>query len=207
MILGSHNSLTYGEPHCWLAKLINFTSKCQELTIEEQWNIGVRYYDFRIAPVTPLSTKHGLIWYDDIPVYEELDFLNEMAENTGETVYVAVNLEGKGDTAFANYLFEEIVNNIIKTYPSLTVCGGYCKGPWHKKLKLKDPSIQELHWEFMNWNRKDYSFTKKMKRLFLNILHFSPRYWAKKNNAKYRAMLEGKEEYKDTVLMLDFVNL
>lgn len=206
MILGSHNSLTYGEPHCWWMKLINFTSKCQELTIEEQWNIGVRYYDFRISPNYPYLTQHGLVIYN-VKLHQKLEFLNNMAKNTKEKVYVSVNLEGTKDTAFSNYLFKDIVDDIIKQYQNLTICGGYCKGPWHKKLKLKDPNIQELHWEFMNWNRKYYSFTKKMKQLFLNILHFSPRYWAKKDNTKYRAMLEGKEEYKDTILMLDFVNL
>lgn len=47
-ILGAHNANTYLRPRKWWMRLINFTSKCQKLDIEEQFEHGVRYFDLRI---------------------------------------------------------------------------------------------------------------------------------------------------------------
>lgn len=65
-ILGAHNANTYLEPRKWWMKLINFTSKCQKLTINEQCEHGVRYFDFRIRYDKELElflNCHGLVEY------------------------------------------------------------------------------------------------------------------------------------------------
>ena len=49
-------------------KLISFTSKCQSKSIEEQYNVGVRYFDIRVCigkhDNMPNCYAHGLIKYD-----------------------------------------------------------------------------------------------------------------------------------------------
>lgn len=48
-------------------KLINFTSKCQSKSIEEQYNAGVRYFDIRVCigkhETLPSYYGHGIIRY------------------------------------------------------------------------------------------------------------------------------------------------
>lgn len=202
MILGTHNSLSYAKPLKWWMKLINFTSKCQDLTIEEQWDFGVRYFDFRISVDYPELSQHGLVVYD-VKIYDKLEWLNEKAKETGEKCYVALNLESKGGTAFSTYLFPDIVNKAKRDYKSLIICGGYCKNPWRKILSIENPKIAELHWEFMNFNQSRYTNWERFKHLIQNTMHFSPKYWAKKHNAIYKNDSINLPD--DYVLMLDFV--
>lgn len=60
--------MTYLKPQKWWMKLINFTSKCQSKSIEEQYNDGVRYFDIRVCigkhDTMPNCYAHGLIKYD-----------------------------------------------------------------------------------------------------------------------------------------------
>jgi len=202
MILGTHNSLSYAKPTKWWMKFINFTSKCQELTIEEQWECGVKYFDFRLSPNNLNKARHGLVEYD-VNIDKELTFLNNMAKEYDEKIYVAINLEGSEDTAIAKYLFEDIIADYTKKYKYLTICGGFCKNPWHQIVKIDNPQKVELYWEFLNWTSDACSFKEKVKMLITNILHFSPKYWAKKNNNKWKST----ELADNTILVLDFVNL
>lgn len=202
MILGTHNSLSYAKPLKWWMKPFNFMAKCQSLTVQEQWDFGVRFFDIRTKLINTDYASHGLVDYD-ISVYKTINWLIDKAEETGETIYIYINCERNlkdGDIdAFEQYL--EIINPYK---PNVHVCGGYCKGPWRNVLHIKNPSIAELHWEFMNFNNKNYKFCTKLKKLLTNIIHFSPKYWAKKDNKSY------KEQAKNSnceVLMLDFVEL
>lgn len=48
MILGSHNSWSFRTPTKWWQKLLSFTARCQSLTIQEQYELGVRCFDLRL---------------------------------------------------------------------------------------------------------------------------------------------------------------
>lgn len=66
-MLGSHNTMTGLEPQKWWMRLINFTSKCQDKTPEEQYAAGVRYFDIRVCTgkqdTLPSYYGHGAIKY------------------------------------------------------------------------------------------------------------------------------------------------
>ena len=74
--LGTHNSLTYLSPQ-WYFRWLNFTSKCQDLTIEEQYDLGVRYFDFRIKFTRKGEVRagHGIMTYK-----ADFDSISPLAE-------------------------------------------------------------------------------------------------------------------------------
>jgi hypothetical protein len=69
--------MTYLKPEKWWMKVFNFMSKCQEVSIEQQYDkYGIRVFDLRIAfdKSTP-KFKHGLVTYKG-DVEAVLSYLN-----------------------------------------------------------------------------------------------------------------------------------
>lgn len=102
-ILGAHNANTYLKPRKWWMRLINFTSKCQKLTIYEQFKHGVRYFDFRIRYDKKLGmfiNCHGLVEY-----YESLR----------NTVYNLSYLAAKiaPEPIYIRFVYDDTFNNNI----------------------------------------------------------------------------------------------
>lgn len=48
MLLGSHNSLSYGKVTKWWMNLISWAARCQSRSYVEQYALGVRVFDVRI---------------------------------------------------------------------------------------------------------------------------------------------------------------
>lgn len=73
-MLGSHNSLSYLPIKGW-KKISKPWTKCQNLTLEEQYEQGVRYFDLRVR-----KDKQGQWWYCHnsalfVPVMEHKEIL------------------------------------------------------------------------------------------------------------------------------------
>ena len=47
-MIGSHNSMSYLPPKNLWGKITRLWNKCQDKTIEEQFNKGIDYFDIRI---------------------------------------------------------------------------------------------------------------------------------------------------------------
>lgn len=213
MIIGTHNSLTYAKPTKWYGKILNFTSKCQNLSIEEQFNLGVRLFDIRIVNCNINKyTKHGLIEYDITPK-EAIDMLNKLAENTKINIFIYINSESKLETQNQIQEFSTLLKELENdTCEYITICGGYTKPGWKKVVDCTNPVIYEKHWEFLNFT---YYCNNKFIGFIRNVLHFSPKYWAKKYNSKiknkFKKGFDGLYNYmgyNDTcILMLDFFEL
>lgn len=199
MILGTHNSLTYAKPTTWLGRLLNTTSQCQELDVNEQYAYGVRYFDVRINRNT-LNVKHGLVTYQ-VEVPEVLELLNDLSTKE-DPIYVSLNYENSLLERKSKYepWFKETFSSIATNYPNLVFTGGYAKHPWRKIIDVPAVEMNERYWEFGNY-RWQPTTKDKIKKFFINLSHFSPRYWAEKDNPTY------KKEYENSNLMLDFVNL
>lgn len=77
-MLGSHNSFSYLTPTKWWMKLLTPWSKCQNKTIAEQYNAGVRYFDVHIAFNKNGSIRlvHNWIEYPSSELFEALRTLN-----------------------------------------------------------------------------------------------------------------------------------
>mgnify|MGYP004649792769 CR=1 FL=1 len=212
MKLASHNSLSFVKPRKWWEKLINFTSKCQSYDIETQYEYGVRLFDIRIrrAMFEPDSyycakSAHGLITYD-VRIVDVLRYLDTLSTKE-DPIYVYLSLENKKCEKDRDYVwFKNAFNLYEEMFPNLIFCGGYVKYPWHKIIDCENPFICQRNWEFYNYKDvKDGTITK-IKCFFSNLLHFSPEYWAKKNNQKHKS--DGTSADFGTspdFLMLDFV--
>lgn len=102
-ILGAHNANTYLKPRKWWMRLINFTSKCQKLSIEEQFEHGVRYFDFRIRYDKESGlflNCHGLVEYTD-SVNQVVLLLS---------IFACIN---KTETIYIRFVYDDTFNNNI----------------------------------------------------------------------------------------------
>lgn len=207
MKLASHNSLSFTKPRKWWEKLINFTAKCQSHDIQTQYIDGVRLFDIRLRRdwVSCYSndydaiSAHGLIEYKNIVIADVLDYLNSKSTKE-DPVYVQLNLENFKYDGDRDYVwFRELFKKCAETYQNLIFCGGYVKHPWHKIIDCEDPTIDQKNWEFMDFTWQP-TMKEKIKRFFVNLFHFSPKYWAKKNNQEYKST----GTYAD-FLMLDYI--
>lgn len=204
MKLASHNSLSYVKPKRWWEKLINFTAKCQLYDIETQYQKGVRLFDIRVRRDDSLygayaaKSGHGLITYDEsiIDVLYVLDSLSTKED----PVYIQLNLENRKWEEDKDFMwFEELFKACAKDYSNLIFCGGYVKHPWRKIIDCEDPTIDQKNWEFMDFTWQPTT-KEKIKRFFANLFHFSPKYWAKKDNQKYKSAGTSAD-----FLMLDYI--
>ena len=64
--LGTHNSLSYLRPSQWWLRPFAWMARCQSLTVKQQWDAGVRYFDIRVKFDKGGLAKsgHGIMDYD-----------------------------------------------------------------------------------------------------------------------------------------------
>ena len=79
--------MTYLPPKHWWLYLIRFTAKCQKLSVTEQYDAGVRWFDFRITFKKGKdglyhnpTFAHGLIDYKSPDLLNILDWLNNQLD-------------------------------------------------------------------------------------------------------------------------------
>lgn len=191
MKLASHNSFSSYQPKRWWMKLINPFAKCQDKSISQQYDDGVRMFDIRVRPHT-CEAAHGLVVYEYVNIAHALEWL----DTVDEKVYVRLCCEGKlEDTEW----FKDYFSRCVEDFPNITFFGGYIKQGWTKVIDCEDPICLELYRTF-NHYKSEKGWNNKLKSIFDYILHPFPRYWAKKDNAKYIA--ENKDS--DLFIMLDF---
>lgn len=196
MKLGTHNSATGGKLLWWLRPLawvINPTSKCQDRTIQEQLEDGVKVFNLQVAFVNgKWRFTHGLAIYKE-DVFNTLRLIDSYATKD-EPIYVQLYLDKcfwcKQDIEEFEFLIETIKRNSFSDY--FFILSSWVEGteyhPYSSGVKI---SMEEHYWT-MGWAKT----TKK----WYNYIPLPKRH-AKKFNAKYKS--ECKKEY----LMLDYYEL
>lgn len=128
MILGSHNTMTYLKPRKWWMRLGSFMARCQNKSIEKQYELGARWFDIRIAFIenkdkilSPIFS-HGLVEYKNSNIEEVFNFLNE------KKAYCRIVLEKGGDSEL--YFFKLYIAKWLKNYPNIKVTQIAKKGDW-----------------------------------------------------------------------------
>lgn len=198
MILGTHNSATGGKLLWWLKPLewiINPTSKCQDKTIKEQLEDGVRFFNLQVAYIGgKWRFSHGLALYKE-DVIDTIAMIKACATKD-EPIYIQLYLDRcfwckQDEVAFIEFVAtiraELLKDDVFMMFD-----------PWiegtneHFKMGniFEKISLEEHYWT-RSWS-KDKSWIDKLPL---------PRRHAKRYNAKY------KSECKHDYLMLDYYEL
>lgn len=178
MILATHNSLTYLKPQWWLRPFA-WIGRCQSKTIGEQLELGVRYFDIRIKCKKGLpKSGHGLFTYD----INVIHILREI--NTVNNCIVRITLEQKHASKLSKELFYAYCTMMEESFKNITFTGGFQKGTWIQLYSFSSHPEINLSEKYWTWG---HGFPY-------------PKFWAKKNNQKYKK--KGAD-----YLMLDFIEL
>lgn len=160
--IATHDSGTGEKGKTFFHDLFSIFSKCQNKTILEQWNSGVRFFDLRIE--NELHLAHGL-WSSKITLLDVLDMLNEISLTDKEnSTFVMITIERnyreKTITSLVNYLMtlKKKYNNLhfvsinrkrpkwetVVFYNKVKYVNDYVSVPWLTEWK---------HFNFKNWKR------------------------------------------------------
>lgn len=187
MILGSHNSWSYLSPKKWWMKPFAFVAKCQDKSISEQFNSGVRCFDLRVRfENKKLIVAHGAMQYkiDKNQLLKDLNFINNLGG-----CYVRILHEVRSTsqrTSESVAMFKEFCKYIEETYTEIKF--------WYGK-NLVDGTTE---YEFSNNPSCEEKYSSVCPPKIID--DWIPVVYAKLNNKK---ILE-KGTDKD-ILLIDFV--
>lgn len=141
MVLGSHNSMTYLPADSWWMRLFGWAARCQSLTIEEQYRVGVRLFDLRVAfdRCGGVHFRHGAVRYRG-DVEATLSRLNELG---GVTVRIV--LERVADTEDEPD-FRAAVSSWVRMYAGIRFVCGVRKDTWRELCGLEQIEGRMLQW-------------------------------------------------------------
>lgn len=196
MIFGTHNSATGGQLLWWLRPLawvINPTSKCQNRTIQEQLQDGVKLFNLQVAYVNgKWRFSHGLAIYKE-DVMLTIRQLRAWATRH-EPIYIQLYLDKCFWGRQSVNEFEKLVEYIKWTFCDEKF---YLLPPWIEGTDITyKGSDCNLSWEEHYWT---LSWAKKNAEEWMDYLPLPKRH-ARKFNAQY------KSECKSGYLMLDYYN-
>ena len=155
-MLGTHNTMTYLKPHKWWMKLINFTAKCQDINIEKQFELGVRFFDMRVRLVgDKLTLAHGIVEYNVDPLIMATTLIILANVYPEEQIYCRVMSEDnfmskkqriKQDLAFISYC-DDLKERIKDMPKNLHFVGGCRKTDWVciAPFEERQPSMEGCH--------------------------------------------------------------
>lgn len=176
--------------------LLGFTAKCQNLSIEQQYEQGIRLFDFRIRfdKNNSIVIAHGIIEYQIslTELTQIFRFLDRKAAK-GETIYIRIFHEIRNKKAHSRYkvhLFSTYCRYFEDTYTYIKFFGGYNLLPnWSRDyiFRNSDPSIEEY-----------YASVRSPK--FID--DWWPWFYAIRNNKRIRNLKTEKE-----FVMIDFIEL
>lgn len=206
MILGSHNSMTYLPSKKWWMWFFRFMACCQGRDFKKQYELGVRFFDFRL--IFKYGKKyldepmfcHGQMVFDDkVGINDVLTWLNEQGG-----VYVRLIFE-RGDDLSKDY-FVNWCSKVEEKYPEIKFVDFRDKKSWKNLHPSKNNYPCTLLDKYASCNQtgvnkwKGILRSKNWSGLLIDDLW--PWIYSKLNNRKN--YLKYKNE--DVILMLDFVN-
>ena len=202
MIYGTHNSATGGKLLWWLkplAWIINPTSKCQDKTIKEQLEDGVRLFNLQVAYHNGAwRFSHGMALYKE-DVFETIALMKSFATER-KPIYFQLYLDKswwcKQDVDEFEWLIEGLKKEFCNdNFVMLdTLVEGTHYHPYHSGKRLNS---SEHYWT-LSWSRC-------AAKNWLDKLPL-PKYHAKKYNKGYKAICQ-EEWHRNAFLMLDFYEL
>lgn len=176
MIKGSHNSLTGYTLLGWqrlFAIVINFFSKCQSSSLQEQLSKGIKIFDIQIAYKSMgLYGSHGIAWYDVNPI-TQLEELENYALSNHVSISILLGLDNhlaqnSSDSIEGEAQFQYYVTNFNKYFPHLTLVRAYIEKPW--KIIYEDKEVVNNMFE-KYWS---LSWAKSMMKHWWQFYYYLP---------------------------------
>ena len=189
MKLGSHNSWSYLKPKHWLLIPFNFIAKCQEVNIYEQHGkYGVTCFDLhvRFDKYGKLQVCHGFMVYkiDELELFANLAYINQIKGK----VRILLDTRTFYQHNHSFPYFRQFCADLIYKYPNIDFWCGRNLYNWEVDYKFKyNPTCKE-----------DYASVSTNKW----INQFYPYAYAKQYNLEIL-----NEQYKEDILLIDFVNI
>lgn len=188
-ILGSHNSWSYLPVKRWWMVPFRFTARCQDLSIIEQYNLGVRCFDLRVRfnKKGELLVCHGFIKYniDKEGLYSDLEWLSDKKD-----VYIRLLHEARNKKQYNSLSikkFREFCKDVLNKFPNIKFWNGINLYNWTYDFAFyHNPSCEEKYSSVCDPRLID---------------DWYPRLFAKVNNKE----IVKKGTDKD-ILLIDFVN-
>lgn len=196
MILGTHNSATSGKLLWWLKPIkwiLDLTSKCQNKTINEQLEDGIKLFNLQITHFNNnWYFSHGLAIYEE-NLFETLEKMKNKA-TPENPIYFQLYLDKCFWSKQDPLAFADLVATIKQGFccPYFVMLSAWVEGT----NKYPHKSSSKIKWEERYW-------TLTGANLFGNWLDKIPlpKIYAKKYNKRYI------ENCKTKYLMLDFYNI
>lgn len=197
ILYGSHNSMTFLPPKHWWGYLGLWIARCQNKTLEEQFNAGARVFDLRVCYDTDalnVRFAHGAIEFKYVKNYSFYDViitLYELAKKNNCKVYIRLILE-KSDNDFECYMFSQLCEDLDdeRYYTDhLTFFGGNRKGDWKKLYTFNGNIPDALNNQFVSSMMPDARWYEKI----------CPYLYAKRMNKANKAKM------KEVVNLFDFI--
>lgn len=185
MILGTHNSFTYLKPRIWAFRMFKFCYQCQNRTIHQQYNDGVRYFDFRLSfdKNENFQIRHKLVSFK-LSFYDFLDIIKML--NNKKDVVIRMVLE-RNKNKNDEQRFISICKVLEEDYPNITFCCG------------EDVHTKKVVYQFKAGNGPQV--IEQYGSVRGGILGgLWPKNWAKKHNKEIYESYKGTDKY----LMIDF---
>ena len=187
-ILGSHNSWSYLPAKSWWMKPFAFMARCQNISIVDQYEMGVRCFDLRIQCKNGhLTVGHGFMTYDYSydDLMNDLTFLNSKGDCYVRVLHEVRNRSGwKRNTTW----FKTKCAVLEYTFQNIKFWCGKNLYTWETDFKFgNNPSCEEK-----------YSSVCAPKL----IDDWWPYLFAKRNNKSIK-----KKGTEKDILLIDYVNL
>ena len=150
-MIGTHNTFTYLSPVKWIFRLFKIFWRCQTKTIQEQYQEGSRFFDFRVywnKKKNAWGISHGAV---NVGVYfsSAFELSSFMNTNFPDAIY-RVFLE-KGTDEYLEKFKSEFLT-VASINPNLCCVGS--RGPWrilYKSIKypkvMKDYCVRVFCWD------------------------------------------------------------
>lgn len=178
--------MTYAAPRRWWGRLLRPFVQCQDLTIRQQLEAGVRYFDIRVTNKWGLPVAaHGAVTFDILLKGQMLVLEKFAMEHPGEKVYVRLTLE-RGGKHYGSW-FRRLCAEWERMFDHIIFVGGHRKDGWTQLYDFGNTEPQMVeHYASYHEGRPH-----RWKGLF-------PQWWAKRH-------YDGTEQTEGRNMMIDFV--
>ena len=169
-IIGTHNSMTYLQPHKWYGWFMIPFARCQRKTIEQQWNDGARCFDLRIRFTRQGEPyfAHGL--YEcthEVKPIDVLVQLDRLILRYNQPAFVRLILEDPDKQNHNVFYFKQFCQEWSKN-KLIRLFGGNRKGDWAQIVEFDyKPNLTQYVGSMMEgarWYEKAMPFAYAWRR-------------------------------------------